>query len=643
MESKYFVNSSVNILIVDDRIEDMVVLIQTLKKYQYKISLATDVSLALKYVRASPPDLIVFNINISNINHSQLDYIIKQIQKSQNIPVIFIGNLDNFNTANLNTGNFNTIEDLTIAKPFKVAELIVTIENQVKLKFIQAEINNLNFSLVEKIQKPNCQLVAKIDSEGWGNKFPYDKGSFHQSQWRQEELLPTPLYDALTKLPNRSLLLQKLQKELDTAYKNPDYQFAILCFDSDNFKVINYSLGYNIGDALLKALPSRFQSSLPKDSFIARLGGDEFVIVLSNLNSLENAIAVTQNIQQALIAPFKIKQQEIVLNFSIGIVLGNREYDQPEQLLSSADLAIYQAKTSGKRQYQVYNKQMHQLAVERLQLEVDLRKALKNREFVLYYQPIICLKTGSLAGFESLIRWQHPQLGMISPNKFIPIAEETGLIIPLGIWILQEACRQLKIWHQQYNSTLSLTININVAVQQFADDNLMNIIDQTLAENNLPAHCLKLEITESAIMQNSTVANLILQQFKERNIKICIDDFGTGYSSLSYLHQFPVDNLKIDRSFVSRIDPTNKPHKIIDAIANLAHHLDMTVTAEGIETAAQLQYVANLGCEYGQGYYFSPPLNAQQIEARNLLSPQKHHYLKSHNSTPVTRVGSAIA
>ncbi|HHP7229480.1 MAG TPA: EAL domain-containing protein [Xenococcaceae cyanobacterium] len=603
MKSNYFSRSSINILIVDEQIEDLVLLIQTLKQQQYQTSLVTNVSLACKYIQSATPDLILFSV--TNNNFAEFEHLLKYIQPL-NIPVIVLGAVE---------PSVTTTEILSdyIPKPFEIENVIVRIKNLLQLKFAQAKHlkNTKHYSnLEQQIQEHNWQLRAEIN----------------RGKYLQEKLLQLSLYDNLTNLPNRHLLLPKLQAELDKVQRDSGYQWAILSFDCDNFKVINYSLGHTIGDALLQAISLRFQSCLPEKSFIARLGSDEFVIVLSEINNLETAIAITQKIQQKLTAPFNILEKEIFLNFSVGIVLGNQEYQQPEQLLRSADLAMYHAKTLGKRQYQVYDKRMHQLAVERLQLEVDLRKALQNQELTLSYQPIISLKTGALAGFESLVRWQHPQLGMISPDKFIPIAEETGLIIPLGAWILQEACRQLRTWHQKYNSALSLTVNINVAVQQFAYGNLIKIIDRILAETNLPAHCLRLEITESAIMENSSMANTILQEFKARKINICIDDFGTGYSSLSYLHQFPVDNLKIDRSFVSPIQHTSESHKIVDAIADLAHHLDMTVTAEGIETEAQLQYVTNLGCEYGQGYYFSSPLSAPEIEAKYLASFPKCYY-----------------
>lgn len=600
--------TTTDILIVDDKVENLDFLAQMLREHNYKVRLATNAKIAFKSAKIAPPNLVLLDINMPGMNGYELCRLLKKEAKTQDIPIIFLS---------ASGQTFNKVEAFAaggvdyITKPFDISEVIIRIENQLKLKSAQAEVIKLNSSLEQKIQERTAQLEAEIQKR----------------ERAQAKLLRMALHDSLTDLPNRSWFLQKLKQELEKTQQQQNYQFAVISFDCDNFKVINDSLGHSVGDSLLKAIPSRLESCLPQDSFMARLGGDEFIILIPEIQNLATAISATEKIQQKFTVPFSVGKREIFLNFSIGIVLGTAEYDLPEKLLRNADLAMYQAKALGKDQYQIYNQQMHQRAVERLQLEIDLRQAIKNNEFILHYQPIVCLKTGYISGFESLIRWQHPQLGMISPGKFIPVAEETGLIIPIGIWVLKEACRQIKIWQQKYDSFLSLTVNINVAVQQFSYSRLIEEIDKILAETQLPSGCLKLEITESAIMENSDSAHAILQKLKDRNIKICIDDFGTGYSSLSYLHKFPVDNLKIDRSFISRIKSLDEPNKVIDAIVNLAHHLDITVTAEGIETQAQLDYIQKLGCEYAQGYHFYKPLNAEAVEAMQLLHEKKSLFL----------------
>ena len=597
-----------DILIVDDKVENLDFLAQMLREHNYKVRLATNAKIALKSAKVAPPSLVLLDVNMPEMNGYELCRLLKQEAKTQDIPIIFLS---------ASGQTFNKVEAFAaggvdyITKPFDIREVIVRIENQLKLKSAQAEIVKLNSNLEQRIQERTAQLQAEIEMR----------------ERAQAKLLRMALRDSLTDLPNRSWFLQKLKQELDKTKKDKSYQFAVVCFDCDNFKVINDSLGHDIGDNLLKAIPSRLKCCLPQDSFMARLGGDEFIILLPQIYDLSRAISFVRKIQQKFTFPFNVSKREIFLNFSLGIVLCTAEYDQPEKALRNADLAMYQAKALGKGQYQIYNQKMHQRAVERLQLEIDLRKALKNNEFTLHYQPIICLETGHISGFESLVRWQHPQRGIISPGKFIPVAEETGLIIPLGIWVLREACQQIKTWQQKYDSFISLTVNVNVAVQQFSYSSLIEEIDKILAETQLPSHCLKLEITESAIMENSDSAHEILQQLKERDIKICIDDFGTGYSSLSYLHQFPVDNLKIDRSFVSRIKSVNEHNKVIDAIVNLAHHLDISVTAEGIETKEQLDYIKKVNCEYAQGYYFFKPLNSEAVEAMQLLAQKKSMFL----------------
>lgn len=597
-----------DILIVDDKVENLDFLAQMLREHNYKVRLATNAKIALKSAKVAPPSLVLLDVNMPEMNGYELCRLLKQESKTQDIPIIFLS---------ASGQTFNKVEAFAaggvdyITKPFDIREVIVRIENQFKLKSAQAQIVELNSNLEQKIQERTAQLQAEIKMR----------------ERAQAKLLRMALRDSLTDLPNRSWFLQKLKQELDLAKKDTSYQFAVICFDCDNFKVINDSLGHDIGDSLLKAIPSRLESCLPQGSFMARLGGDEFIILLPQIDDISTAISITRKIQQKFTFPFNVSDREIFLNFSLGIVLGTAEYDQSEKVLRNADLAMYQAKALGKGQYQIYNQQMHQRAVERLQLEIDLRKALKNNEFILHYQPIICLETGHIIGFESLVRWQHPQKGIISPGKFIPVAEETGLIIPLGIWVLREACKQIKIWQQKYDSFISLTVNVNVAVQQFSYSSLIEEIDKILEETQLPSTCLKLEITESAIMENSDSAYAILQQLRDRGIKICIDDFGTGYSSLSYLHSFPVDNLKIDRSFVSRIKSLDEPNKVIDAIVNLAHHLDITVTAEGIETKEQLDYIKNVNCEYAQGYYFFKPLNSEAVEAMQLLAQKKSMFL----------------
>ena len=604
MDGQQISSAATDILIVDDKVENLDFLAQMLKEHNYRVRLATNGNIALKSAMVAPPSLILLDISMPGMNGYEVCTKLKQQSVTKEIPVIFLSALGQ---------TFNKVKAFEvggvdyITKPFDISEVIIRVENQLRLKAAQAEILELNTNLEAKVKERTVQLEAEI----------------HNKEKAQAKLLKMALQDSLTELPNKRWFVQKLKQEIEKAQAAKDHRFAIICFDCDNFKVINDSLGHGVGDRLLKQIPLRLKACLDTSSHIARLGSDEFIILLSQVYAVETAILITEAIQQEFLAPFSIDEREIFLDFSSGIVLGSSEDQEPEKLLRNAELAMYRAKELGKGKYQVYNQQMHQRALERMQLETDLRKALKENQFKLHYQPIACCKTGYIIGFESLIRWQHPELGIISPEKFIPVAEEMGLIIPIGIWVLEEACQQIKYWQQKYDCLGSLTVNVNVSVQQFSYSKLLEEIDRILGETKLPASCLKLEITESAIMENSSAALTVLEQLDQRNISICLDDFGTGYSSLSYLHQFPVHNIKIDRSFVSRIKDVQEPNKIIDAIVDLAHHLDITVTAEGIENETQLEYINRVGCEYAQGYYLSRPLNVEAIETMEVFQQKK--------------------
>ncbi|MBJ7900345.1 MAG: EAL domain-containing protein [Cyanobacteria bacterium RI_101] len=417
-------------------------------------------------------------------------------------------------------------------------------------------------------------------------------------------------HDHLTRLPNRYLFLDRLEHALQ---RRLPYQFAVLFLDLDGFKVINDSLGHASGDLLLQEIARRLQKCLRPADTLARLGGDEFTVLVENINSIQEAIAVAERIHQELTHPFDLNGQEIFTNTSIGIALSRAEYQHPQDIVRDADTAMYQAKARGKSCYAVFNPLMHQKAVVRLQRENDLRRALERREFRLFYQPIINLNTGQLSGAEALIRWQHPEEGLVSPCHFIPIAEETGLIVPIGAWILAEACRQGAALQRQFPHLPPLKISVNVSSRQIRDHALLDELDRLLAEYPLGAENLKLEITESTLMDNLEMATQILTELRRRGIQICLDDFGTGYSSLSYLHRFPIHTLKIDRSFVMSMEPNDENSEIIRTIITLAHTLGLDVIAEGIETELQLTQLRWLNCEQGQGYYFAYPLTPAQL------------------------------
>jgi diguanylate cyclase (GGDEF)-like protein len=433
--------------------------------------------------------------------------------------------------------------------------------------------------------------------------------------------LYTSYHDALTGLPNRRLFTKKL-KQLERN-KNRQPFLTVLCLDLDRFKLINDGLGYAAGDMLLVTTSQRLKAALNSNDLLARVGPDEFAVVLNSASDAEEAIETAKQLQQKLNLPFNLQEQQTFTTVSIGIAFNQIEQDlSAEDLLLDAYTAMYKAKASGKKHHEVFVKRMHAQALTRLQLENDLRRGIVNQEFELYYQPIICLRNCQIAGFEALVRWQSPSRGFVSPGDFIPVAEETGLIIPLGQWILKQACQQMHSWHEQYNSDSPLMISVNLSGRQFSQLDLLEQIANTLNEVGLNRHSLKLEITESMVMDDVEEAIALLEKLKQLDLRLSMDDFGTGFSSFSYLHRFPMDTLKVDRSFVSNMNESAKNCEIVSTIILLAHKLGMDVVAEGIETEAQMKALQSLGCEYGQGYFFSKPLSVNDASKLLAQNPQ---------------------
>jgi diguanylate cyclase (GGDEF)-like protein/PAS domain S-box-containing protein len=442
----------------------------------------------------------------------------------------------------------------------------------------------------------------------------------------EEQLRRNAFHDPLTGLPNRLLFMERLTQRISRTKHDPAYQFAVLFLDLDRFKVINDSLGHMIGDQLLVAIARRLEACLGDQDTVARLGGDEFTILLENMQHEDDAIKVAERVQQALSHPFMLSGNEVFTSASIGITLSTTNFDRPEDLLRGSDIAMYRAKAQGKACHEVFDTDMHTHVVALMQLENDLRRAIERQDFELYYQPIVALATGKIMGFEALVRWQHPEQGLVSPAKFVPIAEETGLIIPLGQWVLREACCQLKKWHEAFPHESPLTVSVNLSSRQFSQPSLIGQIRQTLIDTGLDAHCLKLEITESAIMENTESAMDMLLQLKAMGIQLSVDDFGTGYSSLGYLYRFPMDLLKIDQSFISRVDVDGEKLELVRTIITLAWNLGMDVVAEGVETTKQLAQLKALKCEYAQGYLFSKPLTKENATAL-IMQPHPFHQL----------------
>lgn len=445
----------------------------------------------------------------------------------------------------------------------------------------------------------------------------------------EERLLHDAFHDSLTGLPNRALFMDHLKMAIARTERHQERQFAVLYLDLDRFKIINDSLGHMVGDQLLVGIAKRLKQSLRPADTIARLGGDEFVILIEDVADQSEVIYVAERLQQDLSTPFALNGREVFTTVSIGIALNSSFGAQAEEILRDADTAMYRAKTLGKDRYEIFDVAMHAQAVKLLQLETDLRLAIERQEIYVQYQPIISLDTFNLSGFEALVRWKHPEHGFISPVDFIPVAEETGLIIPIGEFVLREACNQMQRWHERVPGTAPVFMSVNLSVKQFNQPDLIQRVAEIIRETGLAPQSLKLEITESAVTEKIERAAEMMQQLRAIGVKLSMDDFGTGYSSLSHLHSFPLDTLKIDRSFISLMQDNDENMEIVRTIVGLAQNLGMDLVAEGVETYDQIAVLRELGCEYGQGYFFSKPIDA--LDAGEFIT-------KYANSTPIMPV-----
>lgn len=437
----------------------------------------------------------------------------------------------------------------------------------------------------------------------------------------QEQLRHDAVHDALTQLPNRNLLMERLALAIGRSQRAADYQFAVLFIDLDRFKVINDSLGHLVGDRLLVRIAQLLQQNLRATDLAARLGGDEFVILLEDLRSLQEAIGTTERLFESLRLPLEIEGHRVYTSASIGIVLGSSQYEEASHLLRDADTAMYQAKAQGRSCYKVFNTQMHAQALARLRLENDLRVAIDRQNFVLHYQPVVNLHTGKLVGLEALVRWQHPTEGLKPPGEFISVAEETGLITALDYWALSTACDQMAQWQARFPQAAQLKISVNLSTQDLRQADLFDQVDQVLSQTKLARNALTLEITESMLIEDAEATIALLDRLQARGVQISIDDFGTGYSSLAYLYRLPVNSLKIDRSFVQAVQPGQPNHQIIETILTLSAQLELDVIAEGSETAQQVRDLQQLACQYAQGNFFSPALSSADLTALLAANP----------------------
>jgi len=458
-----------------------------------------------------------------------------------------------------------------------------------------------------------CRSLAVRDEQGIAYRMTGSQTDITQRKEAEEKLVFDALHDALTGLPNRVLFFDRLKHCIDLSSRRNKYNFAVLYMDLNRFKIINDSLGHLLGDKLLIEVALRFKTMIRKGDTLARLGGDEFAILCEDIEDVTTVTSLAERLQKQLMKPVDLDGQKVVVGCSIGITESSIGYNRPEDMLRDADAAMYRAKARSGACYELFDLTMHQKVLNVLQTESDLRVALEMNEFEVHYQPIIMTDEGAISGFEALIRWKHPLRGMLVPDDFLNVAIESRLIVPMGRWILSQACQQLKDWKEQWKEAKDWTISVNLSAPELAQPDLITAIDNILIECGLAPNHLKLEITESTLIENSTHALHTMNTFRERGIQLSIDDFGTGYSSFNYLHQFPFDELKIDKTFIKEIDSQPDKHQIVNTIVSLAHNLGMKVVAEGSESNIVYDHLRELSCEYVQGFSVLKPKSAADI------------------------------
>ena len=601
-----FSAQNMSILVVDDVADNLKILSRTLSSQGYQVRCAKNGSTALLGASKIMPNLILLDIKMPDLDGYQVCQQLKADEKTRDIPVIFLSALDDVldKVKAFEVGGVDYI-----SKPFQVKEVLARVKNQIALQMAQAKISELNCELEKRVQQRTIQLKT-------ANQMLQQE--INERRRAQQQLVHDALHDALTGLPNRTLLLERMELAIDRAQNNSDYMYALLFIDLDRFKTINDSLGHLIGDRLLVEVSGLLQECLRESDIVARFGGDEFVILLDGMSEFHDAITIAERIQQKLRSPSIVDRHHIYTGASIGIVLSSGGYQNASDIMRDADIAMYRAKAKGKARYEIFDRAMYDETIRSIELENNLRLAIERNEFLLHYQPIVCLKSDRLVGFEALIRWQHPEQGLISPDDFIPVAEDTKLILDIGEWLLKEACQQLQQWQQKYASSpyiTSLKMSINLACQQLQEPQFIEKLDRILKETGVDGSSLRLEITESALIEPGGSVRDTLEKIRKRKIKLSIDDFGTGYSSLSYLRRFPIDNLKIDRSFIEQMNTDAENLEIVRVIIALAKTLGMDAISEGVETPQQLQQLKALGCEFGQGFLFAKPLTSEMIDS----------------------------
>ena len=584
-------NHNHKVLIVDDDPENIRVLMGILEE-EYAVIAAINGNKAIELAAKVPhPDIILLDILLPDLDGYEVCSRLKANQATKDIPIIFITALGEITNE---AKGFEVGAVDYIIKPVSPSIVKARVNNHLTVQRLYRELQTANSVLEERVRERTAQLQQMI------------------------------FYDSLTQLPSRTALLQRIEEAIVQTKKKAGYGFALLTLDFHRFSLVNSSLGHEIGDRLLHKIGRHLKTFINQRNMVARMGGDTFGFFLDDVINVGEVRGLAEQILQSFNSSFWVEEYEIFVGASMGIALSSSSESQtPLDLLRDVDTALQKAKSKGRGNYHVFDINMREAAKERLQLEIDLRRAIQKGQFLVYYQPIVDLKTSRVHSFEALVRWQHPTRGIVSPEKFIPCLEETGLITSLGLWLLEQACYQLALWQEQFQE--SLDISVNLSPWQFSHPNLLQDIESIIIKTGINPLNLKLEVTESAIIEDIQKAISVIQALRNKNISICLDDFGTGYSSLSYLHKLPVDVLKIDRSFIKDMEINEENNELVKLIILLGHTLRMKVIAEGCENINQLSLLRDWGCEYAQGYFFSEALS--QKDATELLLQLGGNYL----------------
>lgn len=587
-----------DILVVDDVPPNLDFLSTVLTREGYKVRSAINGQVALKIAQAAQPDLILLDIKMPGMDGYEVCRLLKANPLTQVIPVIFLSALDQ---AGDKVKAFGLGGVDYIPKPFQAEELLARIGNQLKLQAAQAEVQKLNAELEQRVMQRTSQLEQEIS----------------ERLLMQEKIVHMATHNSLTKLPNRVLLAQRLQQVLTQTSSKQSKGLALLLIKYNKLQLVKNSLGHHAVDQLIVAMIRRLETLIESGSLLANFGEDTFAILSETSKNQAKIIQFAEKLQKELGYPFYINNYSIYGQIDIGIVLASvQQYKQSAHMLRDASTALSQAASDGTGRIEIFKAEMHQRTLSFFEVQNELYRALRNHELTLVYHPIIALADNSLNGLETLVRWNHPQKGLLTAAEFVPMAEETDLMIKLDRYVLQQACHQLKQWQNHNLLHSSFRLHVNLSAQQLAQPDFISYLDSILVETQIDHQNLAFEITEYGLMQQTETVLATLEQLRRYRIMVSIDDFGTGYSSLHYLYSLKIENLKIDQSFVHQMNTTTKGLKVVKAIVNLAHELGMTVTAEGVENSVQLATLETLGCEYMQGYLWGSPADGATISAQ---------------------------